>query len=55
MYFFGVEVGEDLEVIFRTPDTGTDTIRLNQNETGLGYNLTVEIIYYEVHTQTSIS
>lgn len=27
MYFCGVEVGEDLEVIFRTPDAGTDTIK----------------------------
>ncbi len=27
MYFCGVEVGEDLEVIFRTPDAGTHTIK----------------------------
>lgn len=31
MYFCGVEVGEDLEVIFRTPDAGTDTIKLERN------------------------
>lgn len=40
MYFCGVEVGEDLEVIFRTPDAGTDTDH-RLSETGVVFNLTV--------------
>lgn len=50
MYFCSVEEGQDLEVIFRTPDAGTDTMRQNRN-LELVCNLTVSIIYYQVHTQ----